>query len=39
LNPQPYGDLYVMRADGTDVRKLTDNQYEDATPAWLPLRR
>jgi Tol biopolymer transport system component len=39
LNPQPYGDLFVMRADGTDVRKLTDNQYEEATPAWLPLRR
>ena len=22
-NPQPYGDIYVMRADGTDVRQLT----------------
>lgn len=36
-NPQPYGDLYVMRADGTDVRKLTDNQYEEATPTWRPV--
>ena len=34
--PQPYGDLYVMRADGTDVRQLTDNQFEEATPAWRP---
>jgi Tol biopolymer transport system component len=38
-NPQPYGDLYVMRADGSDVRSLTDDQFEDGTPAWLPTRR
>jgi TolB protein len=35
-NPQPYGDIYVMRADGSDVRRLTDNQYEDSTPTWKP---
>ena len=34
--PQPYGDLYVMRADGSDLRQLTDNQFEEATPAWRP---
>jgi Tol biopolymer transport system component len=34
-NPQSYGDLYVMRADGTDVRKLTDDQFEDGTPTWI----
>jgi len=34
--PQPYGDLYAMRADGSDVRQLTDNQFEEATPAWRP---
>ncbi len=34
--PQPYGDLYMMRADGSDVRQLTDNQFEEATPAWRP---
>ncbi len=28
-NAQPYGDLYVMRSDGTDVRQLTDDQFED----------
>ena len=37
LNPQPYGELTVMRADGSDVRVLTDNQFEDATPAWAPM--
>jgi Tol biopolymer transport system component len=38
-NAQPYGDLYVMRADGTDIRQLTDDQFEDGTPAWLPAMR
>ena len=36
-NPQPYGDLYVMRADGSDVRRLTDNQFEEGTPNWAPV--
>ncbi len=35
-NAQPYGDLYVMRADGSDVRQLTDDQFEKATPGWIP---
>jgi Tol biopolymer transport system component len=35
-NPQPYGEIYVTRADGTDVRMLTDDQFEDGTPAWMP---
>jgi Tol biopolymer transport system component len=39
FNPQPSGDIYVMRADGSDVRLLTDNQYEEGTPNWIPLRR
>ena len=34
--PQPYGELFVMRADGSDVQQLTDNQWEDGTPAWQP---
>ena len=34
--PQPYGELFVMRADGTMVEQLTDNQWEDGTPAWQP---
>ncbi len=38
FNPQPYGDIYVMRADGLDVRALTDNQFEDGTPTWIRSR-
>ncbi|MEO8049648.1 MAG: hypothetical protein ABI833_04460 [Acidobacteriota bacterium] len=34
--PQPYGELFVMRNDGTQVEQLTDNQWEDGTPAWQP---
>ncbi|HTE10158.1 MAG TPA: hypothetical protein VK645_04295 [Chitinophagaceae bacterium] len=37
-NPQPYGEICVMHADGSDPRVLTDNQYEEATPAWMPLK-
>ena len=25
-----------MRADGSDVRQLTDNKWEDASPGWMP---
>jgi Tol biopolymer transport system component len=35
-SPQPYGEIFVMRADGSDVRQLTDNQWEEGTPAWRP---
>jgi len=31
--PPPYGELFVMDADGSKQRPLTDNQWEDATPA------
>ncbi len=34
--PQPYGELFAMRADGSDVRQLTDNKWEDASPGWMP---
>jgi TolB protein len=34
--PQPYGELFVMRYDGTNVQQLTDNQWEDGTPSWQP---
>jgi Tol biopolymer transport system component len=36
VNPQSYGEICVMRRDGSDVRCLTDNPFEDATPTWLP---
>ena len=34
--PQPYAELFIMNADGTNQQPLTDNQYEEGTPAWLP---
>jgi Tol biopolymer transport system component len=37
--PQPYGEIFVMRYDGSRVQQLTDNQWEDGTPAWQPVRR
>jgi Tol biopolymer transport system component len=37
-NGQPYGHIYVMRPDGSDVRQLTDGQFEEGTPTFVPLR-
>ena len=34
--PQPYGELFTMRNDGSDLQQLTDNQWEDGVPAWQP---
>jgi Tol biopolymer transport system component len=34
--PQPYGEIFVMRYDGTGVEQLTDDQWEEGTPAWQP---
>jgi TolB protein len=36
-NPQSYGEIAVMRLDGSDLRILTDNPWEDSTPRWAPL--
>jgi Tol biopolymer transport system component len=36
--PQPYGEIFAMRADGSDVRQLTDNKWEDASAGWMPGR-
>ena len=33
---QPYGELYVARLDGTGLRRLTWNGYEEGTPMWHP---
>jgi Tol biopolymer transport system component len=33
--PQPYGEIFLMRADGTGLEQLTDNQWEEGGPAWL----
>ena len=37
--PQPYGEIFVMRYDGKNVEQLTDNQWEEGTPAWRPIAR
>jgi Tol biopolymer transport system component len=34
--PQPYGDLFVIRLDGTGLVRLTHNGFEEGTPAWGP---
>jgi Tol biopolymer transport system component len=31
------GEIFVMRADGSDVRQLTENAFEDGTPVWRPM--
>ena len=38
-NPQPYGEIYVMRANGRDAHALTDEPFEKGTPAWCPIDR
>jgi Tol biopolymer transport system component len=35
--PQPYGDLFVVRVDGTGLLRLTHNGFEEGTPAWGPV--
>jgi len=34
--PQPYGEIFVMNADGTHIEQLTDDQWEEGGPAWRP---
>ena len=36
--PQPYGEIFAIRADGTDVRQLTDNKWEDSGAVCVPDR-
>ncbi|MSO99046.1 MAG: hypothetical protein EXR11_12650 [Rhodospirillaceae bacterium] len=33
---QTYGEIFVMRDDGSHVEQLTDNQWEEGPAAWLP---
>ncbi len=35
--PQPYGDLFAVRLDGTGLLRLTHNGFEEGTPAWAPV--
>ncbi|XP_010269111.1 PREDICTED: uncharacterized protein LOC104605872 [Nelumbo nucifera] len=34
---QPYGDIFIARSDGSGIRRLTHNSYEDGTPSWGPM--
>jgi TolB protein len=36
---EPYREIAVMRADGSNVRLLTDNSIEDGAPSWVPVRK
>uniref|UniRef100_A0A0C9S6Z3 TSA: Wollemia nobilis Ref_Wollemi_Transcript_10203_2362 transcribed RNA sequence n=1 Tax=Wollemia nobilis TaxID=56998 RepID=A0A0C9S6Z3_9CONI len=31
---QPYGEIFMAKVGGSDVRRLTHNSYEDGTPSW-----
>lgn len=34
---QPYGEIFIVRSDGSGVRRLTHNSFEDGTPTWSPV--
>jgi Tol biopolymer transport system component len=36
---QPYGSIWIMKADGTGKRQLTDSRWEDAMPCFVPKAR
>ncbi|KAL4273733.1 hypothetical protein GQ457_13G021680 [Hibiscus cannabinus] len=33
----PYGEIYTIKVDGSELKRLTHNSYEDGTPSWAPL--
>ena len=35
-SPQPYAELFVMRADGSGQSAITSDKWEEGTPAWVP---
>ena len=37
--PQSYGKLFIMRADGSGLRQVTDDPWEEMPAAWLPPAR
>ena len=34
-SPQPYGQLFIIRPDGSGLRQITDNKWEAGTAAWI----
>ena len=35
-SPQAYAQVFIMNADGTNVRQLTNSRWEDSMPAYVP---
>lgn len=35
LDHQPYGEIFTIRADGTGLRQLTDDQFEEGAAFWF----
>jgi Tol biopolymer transport system component len=35
-SPQPYAELFIMDADGSNQRPITSDKWEEGTPAWAP---
>ncbi|KAL6894424.1 hypothetical protein ACP4OV_008522 [Aristida adscensionis] len=33
---QPYGEIFTVNVDGSGIRRLTHNSFEDGTPSWTP---
>ncbi|KAM0000200.1 putative transcription factor WD40-like family [Helianthus debilis subsp. tardiflorus] len=33
---QPYGEIFTMKLDGSELTRLTHNSFEDGTPSWGP---
>lgn len=36
---QPYGQIFIMKADGSEKRQLTDSLWEDSMPRFVPKAR
>lgn len=36
---QPYGQIFIMKADGSDKRQLTDSLWEDSMPVYVPEKK
>ena len=34
-SPQPYGQLFIIRPDGSGLRQVTDNKWEAGTAIWI----
>ncbi|XVF36969.1 hypothetical protein REPUB_Repub19eG0104600 [Reevesia pubescens] len=34
---QPYGEIFTIKLDGSDLKRQMHNYYEDGTPTWAPL--